>query len=88
MLTKHCGGNDAMTYNKPNPDDRSDNVEKLQDAVQNTIENIDRAEESLEFATGDEKQQIMDKNERRRDSIQGMRNEIKDEDAARKNGYQ
>ncbi|OIK08897.1 small acid-soluble spore protein Tlp [Peribacillus sp. B-H-3] len=77
-----------MTYNKPNPDDRSDNVEKLQDAVQNTIENIDRAEESLEFATGDEKQQIMDKNERRRDSIQGMRNEIKDEDAARKNGYQ
>ncbi|MFD0051188.1 small acid-soluble spore protein Tlp [Actinomycetes bacterium NPDC127524] len=77
-----------MTYNKPNPDDRSDNVEKLQDAVQNTIENIDRAEESLEFATGDEKQQIMDKNDRRRDSIQGMRNEIKDEDAARKNGYQ
>ena len=26
--------------NRPNPDDRTDNVEKLQSMVQNTIENI------------------------------------------------
>lgn len=38
-------------YQKPNPDDRSDNVEKLQDMVQNTIENIEEAKESMEFAT-------------------------------------
>lgn len=66
---------------KPNPDDRSDNVEKLQDTVQDTIENIEAAHETLqnEDMTEEQRQQILDKNKRREESIEGMRAEIKDE---------
>ncbi|UII58361.1 small acid-soluble spore protein Tlp (plasmid) [Cytobacillus spongiae] len=69
-----------MAWNKPNPDDRSDNVEKLQGMVQHTIENMERAEESISFTDSEEQlQSIKDKNERRRESLQAFRNEIKDE---------
>ncbi|MCA1062733.1 small acid-soluble spore protein Tlp [Rossellomorea sp. AcN35-11] len=69
-----------MAWNKPNPDDRSDNVEKLQGMVQHTIENMERAEESMAFTDSEEQlQSIKDKNERRRESLQAFRNEIKDE---------
>ncbi|XYY60568.1 small acid-soluble spore protein Tlp [Bacillus velezensis] len=75
-------------YQKPNPDDRSDNVEKPQDMVQNTIENIEEAKESMEFATDEEKQRIQEKNARRNESIESFRSEIQDESVARENGYQ
>ncbi|WP_040208950.1 small acid-soluble spore protein Tlp [Neobacillus jeddahensis] len=66
--------------NKPNPDDRSDNVEKLQSMIHNTIENMEAAEESLDFADSEQqRQQIEAKNERRRESIDSFRSEIKDE---------
>lgn len=72
-----------MTESKyePKPDDRSDNVEKLQDAVQDTIENIEAAHDTLhnEDMTEDQRQQILEKNKRREESIEGMRAEIKDE---------
>lgn len=74
--------------NKPKPDDRSDNVEKLQTMVQNTIENIEAAHETMQFASPEERAQIEAKNKRREESIAGMREEIKDEAAARENGYQ
>jgi small acid-soluble spore protein (thioredoxin-like protein) len=65
------------------PDDRSDNVDKLQEMVQNTIGNLEESEEYLnEFADQlpeQEKQAIHDNNENRRASIEGMREEIKDE---------
>lgn len=77
-----------MTMNKPKPDDRSDNVERLQDMVQNTIENIEAAHETLAFASPEEQAQIEAKNKRREESIAGMREEIKDEARARENGYQ
>lgn len=77
-----------MVQHKSNPDDRSDNVEKLQDMVQNTIENIEKAEETLAFASGEEKARIEQKNQRREESIQAFREEIKDEAGARENGYQ
>ncbi|WP_281349739.1 small acid-soluble spore protein Tlp [Ornithinibacillus caprae] len=64
---------------KPKPDDRSDNVEKLQDMVQDTIQNIEAAHETMQFASGEEKEQIMAKNKRREEAIEGMRAEIKDE---------
>lgn len=76
-----------MTH-RPNPDDRSDNVEKLQDMVQNTIENIEEAEETMQFASPEEREQIREKNKRREEAIAAMRAEIKDEAAARENGYQ
>jgi small acid-soluble spore protein (thioredoxin-like protein) len=70
-----------MTYNtKPNPDDRSDNVEKLQAMIQNTENNIEAAEESLALTdSGTQRQEIEAKNERRRESIDSFRSEIKDE---------
>ncbi|MBY0147984.1 small acid-soluble spore protein Tlp [Neobacillus niacini] len=70
-----------MTYNnKPKPDDRSDNVEKLQSMIHDTIENIEAAEESLAFTNSEtQRQQIAAKNERRRESIESFRSEIKDE---------
>lgn len=73
---------------KSNPDDRSDNVEKLQDMVQNTIENIEKAQETAEFASGEERERIQAKNQRREDSIDAFRAEISDEATARKNGLE
>jgi small acid-soluble spore protein (thioredoxin-like protein) len=74
-----------MTYqNKPKPDDRSDNVEKLQEMICNTIENMEEAEESLSFTDSEEQRQMIQaKNERRRESIDAFRAEVKDEARAR-----
>lgn len=74
-----------MTYNKPNPDDRSDNVEKLQSMIHHTIENMEEAEEAMEFSSAEDRANIEAKNERRRKAIDGFRSEIKDEAQARKN---
>jgi small acid-soluble spore protein (thioredoxin-like protein) len=63
----------------PKPDDRSDNVEKLQNMIHDTIENIEAAHETMEFASGEEKQNISEKNKRREEAIEGFRAEIKDE---------
>ena len=64
---------------QPKPDYRSDNVDKLQQMVQNTIENIEEAHETMEHASGQEKDQIKAKNKRREKAIEGMRAEITDE---------
>jgi small acid-soluble spore protein (thioredoxin-like protein) len=65
------------------PDNRADNVEHLQEAVQNTIGNLNEAEDYLAEHADEigstELNQIRSKNERRRESIQGFREEIKDE---------
>lgn len=75
-----------MAYqNKPNPDDRSDNVEKLQEMVHNTIENMEAAEETMQYANEKDRADIAAKNDRRRESIEGMRSEIKDEYRAQQN---
>ncbi|MEH7523926.1 small acid-soluble spore protein Tlp [Bacillus sp. JJ1503] len=77
-----------MAYeNKPKPDDRSDNVEKLNTMVENSIENMNDAEETMQFADGEERAKIAAKNERRKESIEAMRAEIQDESQARQNGY-
>ncbi|MGM7723113.1 small acid-soluble spore protein Tlp [uncultured Metabacillus sp.] len=73
--------------NRPNPDDRSDNVEKLQSMVQNTIENIEEAQDTLQFASPEERERIEAKNARREESIHALREEIKDEAQAREKGY-
>jgi small acid-soluble spore protein (thioredoxin-like protein) len=66
--------------NQPNPDDRSDNVEKLQAMIQNTDDNIRRAEQSIAITDSEEQRnQIEAKNERRRESIENFRSEIHDE---------
>ncbi|WP_066369053.1 small acid-soluble spore protein Tlp [Neobacillus fumarioli] len=70
-----------MAYNnKPKPDDRSDNVEKLQSMIHHTIENMEAAEETLRYTDSEEqREQIEAKNQRRRESIESFRAEIKDE---------
>ncbi|OOE04488.1 small acid-soluble spore protein Tlp [Anoxybacillus kestanbolensis] len=73
---------------RPNEDDRRDNVEKLQDMVQNTLENIERAEETMAFASPEEHEKIREKNHRREEAIEAMRAEIKDEARAREKGYE
>ncbi|MBU5266373.1 small acid-soluble spore protein Tlp [Virgibacillus proomii] len=65
--------------NRPKPDDRSDNVDRLQEMVQDTIQNIEKAHETMQFTSGEEKEAIKAKNKRREQAIEGMRAEIKDE---------
>ncbi|MGD6969206.1 small acid-soluble spore protein Tlp [Rossellomorea vietnamensis] len=77
----------AEQQNRPNLDDRSDNVEKLQSKVFHTIQNMERAEESMAYTDSEEQiQSIQAKNDRRRESIDAFRNEIKEEAAFQKNG--
>jgi small acid-soluble spore protein (thioredoxin-like protein) len=65
------------------PDDRSDNVEKLQEIAQNTVDNLEESEEYLaehaEEIAPMEREALRQKNENRRKSLQGIRNEIRDE---------
>lgn len=65
--------------NKPNPDNRADNVEKLQEMVHNTIENIEQSHDAMQFSTDEEKENIEAKNARREESLEAIRVEIKDE---------
>lgn len=73
---------------RPKPDDRSDNVEKIQFNIDNTIQNYRKAENMMSV-TDDEKtiEDLKEKNKRRREAVEGMRAEIKDEAKARKEGY-
>nr|WP_035507483.1 small acid-soluble spore protein Tlp [Halobacillus karajensis] len=68
-----------MANQKPNPDNRADNVDRLQENVTNTIENIEASHEALQFASDEEKRNIEKKNKRRNQSLEAMRDEIKDE---------
>ncbi|WP_438445767.1 small acid-soluble spore protein Tlp [Gorillibacterium sp. sgz5001074] len=67
------------------PDNRADNVRKLQENVQNTLKNLDEAEEYLDEHADEisttELNDIKQKNANRRESIAGFREEIKDEAA-------
>ncbi|WP_423784994.1 small acid-soluble spore protein Tlp [Halobacillus litoralis] len=68
-----------MANQKPNPDNRADNVDRLQEKVTNTIENIEESHDAMRFATEEEKRNIEKKNKRRNQSLEAMRDEIKDE---------
>ncbi|WP_342557816.1 small acid-soluble spore protein Tlp [Lysinibacillus sp. FSL P4-0201] len=75
-----------MEKNTPKPDDRSDNVEKLQDMMKNTKENMEAAEEMMAYVDENERKALKQKNARREESMSGFREEILDEADARKNG--
>lgn len=65
---------------RPKPDDRSDNVEKLQEQVVDTIENLEEAHETLQRdLPEDQRQALLEKNKRREEAIAGKRREIQDE---------
>lgn len=63
------------------PDDRSDNIRKMQEMIDNTIENMHEARETLEntHLDGEQRAAIEAKNRRREEAIRSFRAEIKDE---------
>lgn len=67
------------------PDNRADNVEHLQKNINHTIENLEEAEsylsEHADEISPQEREAIQSKNERRRNSLDAFRSEIKDEAA-------
>jgi small acid-soluble spore protein (thioredoxin-like protein) len=74
---------------KNKPDDRSDNVDRIQNNISSTIKNIHLGEEMIE-KTDDEKmkRELTEKNERREEALDGMRSEIKDEAINKKVGLE
>ena len=65
---------------KNKPDDRRDNVEKIQRNIGHTIRNMELADEMID-KTDDckAKRELEDKNKRREAALDGMREEVKDE---------
>jgi small acid-soluble spore protein (thioredoxin-like protein) len=62
------------------PDNRADNVEKLQKHIDNTIKNIRKAEDMISLSDSDRTMaDLIGKNERREAALNGFRREIKDE---------
>ena len=74
---------------KHKPDDRSDNVEKIQRNINHTIQNIELANEMIDKVDNQKtRQELKDKNEKREAALNGMREEIRDEVKAQEKGYQ
>lgn len=73
---------------KNKPDDRTDNVDRIQNNINNTIENIRLSEEAISETDNPKvKVELEEKNARREAALDSMRAEIKDEARAKKNGY-
>lgn len=73
---------------KSKPDDRTDNVDRIQYNIDKTIQNSHLAEEAIgKTDDGKAKNDLIEKNQRREDALNGMRSEIKDEAIDKKNGY-
>lgn len=74
--------------NKPNPDDRRDNVEKIQYAIDHTISNYRETKDLInETDDPEERKKLIEKQKRRLDSLEGKRQEIREEAIARENNY-
>lgn len=73
---------------KNKPDDRRDNVDRIEENIGHTIQNIEKAEEMIQI-TDDQKtkETLMEKNKRREEALNGMREEIRDEAIDKENGY-
>lgn len=74
---------------KHKPDDRSDNVDRIQFNINHTIKNMELAEEMIEKTSDPKtKDDLKEKNERRREALNSMRVEIQDEAWDKEHGYQ
>ena len=74
--------------NRPKPDDRTDNVEKIKFNIDNTIINYRKTEDAIKLAEDDkQRQELEQKNQRRDEALKGMRKEIRQEAIDRKNNY-
>lgn len=74
---------------KSKPDDRTDNVDKIQNNIDSTIQNCRLADEMI-AKTDDKKTKasLTEKNQRREEALTSMRKEIKDEAHDKQKGYQ
>lgn len=73
---------------KPKPDDRTDNVGRIQNNIDNTIRRYREDKEIIENTDDDKlKNDLEEKNERREQSLKNMKKEIKDEALAKENNY-
>ncbi|MBY6035936.1 small acid-soluble spore protein Tlp [Fictibacillus nanhaiensis] len=70
---------------QPNRDDRSNNVERLEQMVENTEHNMQEANETMNDSelTASQKEQIKEKNQHREESIEQFKIEIQEEKAYR-----
>lgn len=82
VLLTNKGGR-TMSGNIPKSNDSDDNVNRLK----KTISNMEAAEAAMEFAEGKERASIKAKNERRKDNIEELQDEITAENKSRINGY-
>lgn len=73
---------------RPKPDDRRDNVERIQFNIDNTIRNYRETKDKI-MTAHDEKQreELEEKNQRRNQALKGMRKEIQEEARDRNNNY-
>lgn len=68
------------------PDDRSDNVQRIQDNIDNTLKNINLANEMIAKSNDpNEIQNMKERNERREEALEKMRSEIREEALENKN---
>lgn len=65
------------------PNDSADTVER----INKTITNMEAAKEAMQFADGEELERIKEKNDRRKEQIQDMKRDVKEEDRFDINGY-
>lgn len=65
------------------PDDRSDNAEKIQNMIGNTIDNLEESEDYLDEHADEiapqEREALARNNRNRRQSLKNFRNEMQDE---------
>jgi len=65
---------------KAKPDDRRDNVAKIQQNINNTLYNMEAARDMMAKTDNPKtKAELEAKNKRREIALEGMRNEIRDE---------
>lgn len=70
------------------PDDRRDNVDRIQHNISNTIQNIELANEMIETTSDTKmKRTLEEKNQRREEALDAMKSEIRDEALAKERGY-
>jgi len=70
------------------PDDRRDNVDRIQHTIDNTIENFRLAEEAIEESDDENYKEVSEqKNHRREESLDSLKTEIKDEAIDKRKGY-
>jgi len=74
---------------KRKPDDRRDNVQKIQKNIDMTKRNIEMAEEMIANTDNTKtKKDLNEKNERRGDAVHAFKRELRDESTDQKDGYE